>query len=613
MSVGSEHRGSGHDTVPPTVLDLRLVPAAVACWLGAGVAIAGPPTLARGVLVAAAATACLATGTAMATAMRRGRATARPSVLAKARPSVLATATFALVVLGLALLDGSVQRAQGTSGLLGAALRDGATVTVTGVVTDGPVLVPVRWGTGEPEHRFTLRARWVESRGQRSGAAATLVVVQPGDVERGATVRLTGRLTAPQRVGDGSVATLSVATPGQVVRRPGWPDRTASSVRSATRSVAARVPGDAGALLLGMALGDTSRVPDDLARAMSTAGLTHLVAVSGSHFALVGALVAGAAAACRLPRAVRAGVVLVAGVALLLLVGPQPSVLRAAVTGCIGLMGLLAGRPARAPAALSATVVVLLLISPPLALQTGFVLSVAATAAIVLVAPLWVRRWASRLGRTLATALAAALAAQLACAPVLLMLRPTVGTYGLVANLAAAPAVPAATVLGVLTAAVAPLCPSAALVLANLAGAACWWVAAVARVAAGAPGAQLAWAPGAGGIGAMVTCSVALAVLLLGRRARRVRRCAARRGPWVRSGRLWTCPVLAVRPPEAHPPPGSAGRRRRWRRWSWSPVRRPSWRSGPSTASSRRSARATPTSLSSASTRRSTRRVRSPS
>ena len=330
----------------------------------------------------------------------------------------------------------------------------------------------------------------------------------------GATVTVTGRLQQAASRTDRDVAVLVADTPARTERGPTGVRRLVADVRSAAAAVAAGVPGDAGGLLLGVALGDTSRVPDDLSDALATAGLTHLVAVSGAHFAILGALVAAAASACRLPRIARAGTVLLTGVVLVLLVGPEPSVLRAAVMGAVAIVGLLAGRPSRAPAALAAAVVVLLVGDPWLAVEMGFVLSVVATAAIVLLAGPWTERWAPRLGRGPAAALAVPLAAQLACGPVLLAVRPDVGLYAVPANLLVAPAVGPATVFGVAAALLAPVWPAGAAALAHVGGAACWWIAAVGRLAAGAPGASLGWAPGVVGMLALVGASTAVAVLL---------------------------------------------------------------------------------------------------
>ena len=75
---------------------------------------------------------------------------------------------------------------------------------------------------------------------------------------------------------------------------------------------------------------------------------------------------------------------------------PSPSVVRAAAMGAVTLLALAAGRPRAALPALGAAVCVLLLLDPGLAADAGFALSVAATAAIVLVAPGWSRRLRDR-------------------------------------------------------------------------------------------------------------------------------------------------------------------------------------------------------------------------
>ncbi len=55
---------------------------------------------------------------------------------------------------------------------------------------------------------------------------------------------------------------------------------------------------------------------------------------------------------------------------------PEPSLLRAAVMGIVGVIGLAAGRRGRAAPALCAAVVVLVLVDPWLARSYGFALSV---------------------------------------------------------------------------------------------------------------------------------------------------------------------------------------------------------------------------------------------
>ncbi|OJV76629.1 MAG: hypothetical protein BGO37_11370 [Cellulomonas sp. 73-92] len=485
-------------------LDLRLVPAAAAAWAGATLTVAWPgQTL----------VALLAAGAALGAGALVHTRTARRRPRAGAAVAGLALAVFVLVGV---LAVGVALRHERASGPLAEAVAGAWTATVRGTVADDPVPLRAAWQGSTARVRYTLSVDTVEARGRARTAHGDVLVLGGGDPPAlGATVVVTGRLQPAASSTDRAIATLVAPGAATTVRGPAGVDRWVGTVRASARAVVAQVPGDAGGLLLGVALGDTSRVGDDLSADFKVAGLTHLVAVSGSHFAIIGALVAAGAAACRLPRPARAAAVLLADVLLVLLVGPQPSVLRAAVMGSVALVGLLAGRPSRAPAALAATVVVLLLVDPWLAVDLGFALSVAATAAIVLLAGPWTERWAPRLGRAVAAAVAVPLAAQLACGPVLLAVRPQIGAYTLLANVLVAPAVGPATVCGVAAALLAPVWPGAALVLAHLGGAACWWIAAVARAVSAAPAATVGWAPGAVGVVALAAVSISTAALLL--------------------------------------------------------------------------------------------------
>ena len=64
---------------------------------------------------------------------------------------------------------------------------------------------------------------------------------------------------------------------------------TLGSIRSGLRNHSGE--GDAGALIPGMVLGDTSKQSADFKLAMKRSGLTHLVAVSGANFAIVSGFV----------------------------------------------------------------------------------------------------------------------------------------------------------------------------------------------------------------------------------------------------------------------------------------------------------------------------------
>jgi len=106
---------------------------------------------------------------------------------------------------------------------------------------------------------------------------------------------------------------------------------------------------------------------------------TNITIIIGAVLLLVRLLGAG-------PRvsAVLAGFALVGFV---VLARPSPSVLRAAVMGTVTLLALITARRRQAVPALSGAVLVLLAVSPALALDVGFLLSVLATGALVLAAP----------------------------------------------------------------------------------------------------------------------------------------------------------------------------------------------------------------------------------
>ena len=104
-------------------------------------------------------------------------------------------------------------------------------------------------------------------------------------------------------------------------------------------------------------------------------------------------------------------------VGFVLLARTEPSVVRAATMGTVGLIGMGHHGRRRGTRALGAAVLLLLLFDPWLALSPGFALSALATAGILWLAPGWRDRLMRWLPRWVAEAVAVPLAAQLACTP----------------------------------------------------------------------------------------------------------------------------------------------------------------------------------------------------
>ncbi|TPW97658.1 ComEC/Rec2 family competence protein, partial [Schumannella luteola] len=301
----------------------------------------------------------------------------------------------------------------------------------------------------------------------------------------------------------------------------------AAALREGLVAMSETLPGQGARLLPGLAVGDTSRVGASLDAAMKTASLSHLTAVSGANCAVVVGAVFALGALLGLPRAGRVAVALAALAGFVVLVTPEPSVLRAAVMGAIVLLALALGRPTRGVPALCLAIVLLVVIDPWTARSYGFALSVLATAGLLLLAGPLAAVLARRMPAPLALVIAVPVAAQLACQPVLLLLTPTLPVWGVPANILAGPAAPAATVLGLVACLLAPLAPPLAQAVASIAWVPASWVAAVATSVAALPGARMPWPAGAVGVVALVLVSGVLLVAVLGRPGSRRRRAAA--------------------------------------------------------------------------------------
>jgi competence protein ComEC len=295
--------------------------------------------------------------------------------------------------------------------------------------------------------------------------------------------------------------------------------RWSEAVREAARKRAlATLPPERAGLLLGMALGDTSLLPGDLERDFRTAGLTHLMAVSGANLAVVlaaGLWLAGVAGAGRRALAA-AGIVVV--VLLVVVTRWEPSVLRAGVMAGLVLFGVATGRGPGSRRGLCLAVVVLLLADPALAGALGFQLSVAATAGVLWLGPAIAGALPAWVPERPRKAAGMTLGAQAAALPALALALGPVSLAGLPANLLGLPLAGGPMLLGVVAAATAPVAPWAATLACRLADPFLAALIAVARWGAGLPGGSITLTGPARAGPAVVVVLVLLAVAL-GRRS----------------------------------------------------------------------------------------------
>lgn len=490
----------------PAAVDLRLLVPALVGWAAVAVAFPLPGGVTAAVLIG-----CAVIGGVGSVVLFRRR---DRGLLTVRRWFGLGCAS-ALVVaslLGCALADAAIHRA----GAVVELAEQRAVVEVTGTIDGDPRTITGRPARAGPLVIVPVGVLTIAGRGGIGDSQARLLVF--GDaawqsLQRGTTVGFVGRL-GPAQDPSSVEAVVDPRGPPRVLAEPGPADRVAEYVRAGLRDAAAGLPKDAAGLLPGLVLGDTSVADASLTDDMKATGLTHLAAVSGTNVTMVLHALWWCCGLFRVPRRWR---VVFAGAGLVgfvILVRPEPSVLRAAAMGSVGLVSLVSSRPRTAVPALATAIVGLLAYSPPLARSLGFALSVLATLGLLLWARPWADRLATRLPRRLgllAPAITVPVAAQVMCLPILVTLQGGISWVSVPANIAAAPFVGPATIMGVVTAVIAAGMPGLAAVLVWGAGLPTMAVALVARIGADVPGGVLPW-PG-GPLG--VIGSILLVVTLL--------------------------------------------------------------------------------------------------
>jgi competence protein ComEC len=321
--------------------------------------------------------------------------------------------------------------------------------------------------------------------------------------------------------------------------------RLANATRDSLRTGAAAALDERHAgLLLGLSIGDTSRMDPEVDEDFRASGLGHLLAVSGSNVAMfLGPLLA---VGSRLRLRIRGRVVLglIGVVFFALLTRWEPSVLRAGAMAGVALMGAWSGRPRSTLPVLALAVLILLVADPSLASSVGFQLSVAATVGLaVLAGPFASRlRW---LPRWLALAVGATLAAQATVLPMLLLRFGSVPTMTLVANVLAFPAVGLALLCGIAASGISLISTNAGAVAGELAAIPLGYLVEVADRSARVP------VPGLTSDGPLIPIALTIGVAALMVRMRRAR---TRLGAALMMAAVAVALWLAV--PAAGPPSG---------------------------------------------------------
>ncbi len=276
---------------------------------------------------------------------------------------------------------------------------------------------------------------------------------------------------------------LAVADVG-AHRPPGGARGLVERVRTVILAGADPLPRSQQPLYTGLVVGE-DRLQSDAQRArFRAAGLSHLLAVSGQNVAFV--LAVAAVPLAQLSRRARLVALLAVLVAFAVATRGEPSVLRATAMAGLSTWATFTGRAASGVIPLGLTVTGLLLIDPFLAWSVGFRLSVAASAAIVVIGPVLVDRLPGP--AALRPAVAVTLAAQVGVAPLLIHHFDRVPLASIPANLAAGTAAGLVMVWGLTVGPVAGQLPAPVDGWCQLpVSALLWWLDAVARWAVRLP------------------------------------------------------------------------------------------------------------------------------
>ena len=224
-----------------------------------------------------------------------------------------------------------------------------------------------------------------------------------------------------------------------------------SNIREKFRSLA--MPSDAGALIPGLVIGDTSLQSFEFAAQMRKVGLSHLTAVSGANFALVAAFLLWFLQFIVSNVKLRVQVTFITLVLFIFLVRPTPSVLRAAVMTAVILIARSRAERSYGLSALGAAITLLIALDPFQAIDPGFALSVLATSGILIFSPT-LEAHLSKFIKTkwLTEVISIPISATIFCTPVVVMLSGQLSLITIPANILVSPVIAPITVIGFISA-----------------------------------------------------------------------------------------------------------------------------------------------------------------
>jgi competence protein ComEC len=296
-----------------------------------------------------------------------------------------------------------------------------------------------------------------------------------------------------------------------VAAAPSYRAHPLLTTRGRTERQLHRLMGRHGPLADALLLGRRETLDRELADRFAKTGLVHLLAISGGHVALIGAVFVLLGRMARLPRDAVAWLTILLVAVYLAVIGAPASAVRAGIMLALVLVATVLQRPSATLAVVAATAFAILALEPMTALDIGFQLSFAGVLGIILLHGAMMRRLPKRwkknpAARWLAESLSVSVAAFAITAPVVAHHFGQVAWISIAANLPAIPLTSLALIGIGAAAALEPLAPPLARLSADGAGLALDLLSGVVDVAIRVPGGHAAvsrpqwWLWGAAGL-----------------------------------------------------------------------------------------------------------------
>lgn len=312
----------------------------------------------------------------------------------------------------------------------------------------------------------TAQTRILDDGIVRRATAATVRIYASGQdcvsLTRGADIAFTGIITPADWGAVNLWFDVQGEDPVHHIRDPSMPDTLVTAMQEAFFTVTERLDDQGRVLVPGLTMGmlGQDHINDGTGPAIDgtyaatledqfrRAGIMHLMAVSGGHFALIAELVRRLGSWLLLDRRIRAMLLAATYIALAALVFPSASVTRALIMGLIASAGVALGRRSQSISALSWTVIIVLAADPAMSRSYGFALSSAAVLGIVVCSPMLMKALRKAMPEPLALMVATTVCAQAFTMPIQILMEPELPILSVAANLLVAPVVGWSTITG---------------------------------------------------------------------------------------------------------------------------------------------------------------------